>query len=352
MRTRYHVPVLAALLPLILAATGCNLVKAKAAFKDGNARYKEENYRRAIEDYRRAVALKPDFAEAQYYLAASEQQLYRPAKAGDKDNRAHLDAAIQHYEKSLEVNKANTAELKQLRLNTLGSLTAIYSEPPLQNYEKALGYAEQIVKDNPNDVKNLYAMGSLYKKFNRIDEAEQTYKRVVEQNPSDAKACNQLAQWYNEANWDEQGNVWVDGQSKGARRSKFDLSIETLQRCAALDPSDPKGHQTVATFFWNKAYRDDLITEAQRNAYVDRGIEAINKALEVKPDYWEAIIYKGLLYREKAKVATNPADRKRFLDEAQLLQKQAMDLRKEQQDAAGATAAGGVPPEAAAPPKS
>ncbi len=340
MRTRYRVAVLAALLPVVLTGTGCNLVKAKAAYKDGNARYKEENYRKAIEDYERAVALKPNFAEAQFYLASAHQNLYRPTKAEDPANRARLDAAIQHYEKSLEVNTADTPMLKQLRLNTLGALTTIYSDPPLQNYEKALGYAEEIVKDNPNDTKNLYAMGGLYEKFNRVAEAEATYKKVAEQNPNDVKACTALAGFYNKPLWDDQGSVWVEGQSKGARRSKFDLAINTLEKCAQLAPADPGGYQKVATFYWDKAYRDPLLTDTQKNEYADKGIEAVTKALEIKPDYWEAIIYKGLLYRVKAQVARNPAERKKWLDEAQLLQKQATELRKEQQQSGGTTAAG------------
>jgi tetratricopeptide (TPR) repeat protein len=325
---------------------GCNLVKAKAAFKDGNARYKEENYRKAIEDYEKAIALKPNFAEAQFYLASAHQNLYRPGKEG-ADNRAHLDTAIEHYEMSLEVNKANTPERKQLRLNTLGALTAIYSDPPLQNFEKALGFAEQIVKDNPDDTKNLSAMASLYEKFNRTAEAETTWVRLTQLNPSDVKACGWLAGFYNKPSWDEQGNVFVEGQSKGARRSKFDLAISTLEKCAQLAPADPRGYQTVATYYWDKAYRDPNLTDAQKDAYADKGIEAVNKALELNPAFWEAIIYKGLLYREKAKVAP-PAERKKYLEDAQLFQKQAMDLRKEQQAAtSGGTES--VPPEAAAP---
>jgi tetratricopeptide (TPR) repeat protein len=339
--------VLAALVPLVLTGAGCNLVKAKSAFKDGNARYQEENFRQAIEAYQKAVDLKPNFAEAHFYLASSHQSLYRPGK-DSPDNRAHLDAAIQHYENSLETNKANTPALKQLRMSALGALTTIYSEPPLQNYEKALGYAEQIVKDDPNDTKNLYAMGGLYEKFNRIEEAQQTYLKVVEQNPKDIKACGALAAFYNKPLWDDQGKMWIEGQSQGPRRSKFDLAIDTLEKCADLDPSDPAGYQKVATFYWDKAYRDPLLTDAQKNAYADKGIVAVNVALATKPDYWEAIIYKGLLFRVKALVARTPAERKDWLDKAGLLQKQAMELRKEQ----ATPSAGGseVPPEAAATP--
>ena len=138
MRTRYRTPVLAALSLLVLTGVGCNTVKAKAAFKDGNRLYKEENYRKAIEEYQKAVELKPDFAEAHFYLASSHQSLFRPGKEGD-ENRMRLDKAVEHYEKALEVNKGDTPNLQQVRMNALGALTAIYAEPPLQNYEKALG---------------------------------------------------------------------------------------------------------------------------------------------------------------------------------------------------------------------
>ena len=145
MMTRLRTPLLAALLPLLVMGTGCSLVRAKAAFKDGNRLYKEENYRRAIEYYQRAVELKPDFAEAHFYLASSNQSLYRPGKE-DEENKQRLQKALEHYEKSLEINKADTDSLKQLRLNTLGALTAMYSDPPLTNYEKALSYAETLVR--------------------------------------------------------------------------------------------------------------------------------------------------------------------------------------------------------------
>jgi tetratricopeptide (TPR) repeat protein len=338
---------LAAVVPLALAVAGCELVQAKAAFKDGNARYKEENYRKAIEHYERAVQLKPNFAEAHFYLASSQQSLYRPGKEGD-ENRMRLDKAIEHYERSLEVNRVETPALQQLRLNTLGALTAIYSDPPLQNYEKALGYAEQLVKDNPNDTKNLYAMANLYEKFNRIPEAQATYEKVVQQNPNDAKACGALAAFYNKPLWDDTGAVWAEGTSKGARRAKFNEAIAVLEKCADIDAADPSGHYKLAMFYWDKAYRDPMLGDKEKNEYADKGIEAVNTSLETKPDYWEAIITKGLLYRVKAQVAPSPAARKQYLDQAVLLQKQAMDLRKEQQAAANAGATADVPPEAAA----
>ena len=226
----------------------------------------------------------------------------------------------------------------------------MYSDPPLTNYEKAIGFAEQLVKDNPNDAKNLYAMANLYEKFDRVAEAEQTYVRVTEQNPNDAKACGALAAFYNKPLWDEAGVVFVDNQSKGARRAKFSSAIATLEKCAKLDATDPSGYYKLAMFYWDKAYRDPLIGDQEKNEFADKGLAAVDTALGMKPDYWEAIITKGLLFRVKAQVAARPEERKEYLDKAVLLQKQAMDLRKET-GRAQLREPTDVPPEATATPE-
>src|SRR5215470_10660246 len=151
MKTRNQTLTILALVSL-LAGLGCGRVKAKAAFKDGNRLYKEENFRKAIELYERAVDLDPGMAEAHFYLASSEQALYRPGKEG-ADNKELLDKAIEHYKLALDANKGSSPNLKKVRINTLGALTGIYSEPPYQEFDKALSYAQQLLQDNPNDTK-------------------------------------------------------------------------------------------------------------------------------------------------------------------------------------------------------
>ena len=154
MRIPYRAPMLAALLALVVGGVGCDLIKAKTAFKDGNKLYEQESFRDAIGEYERAVALKPDFAEAHTYLAAAHQSLFRPGQE-DEENRMHLDKAIEHYETSREVNKRDTPNLEAVRLTALSSLTGIYSDPPIENFEKALVGAEELVRDNASDIKNM-----------------------------------------------------------------------------------------------------------------------------------------------------------------------------------------------------
>jgi len=331
MKIRLQALVFAGLVP-VLAVTGCGRVRSRAAMKDGNKDYKEENFKRAVIDYGRAVQLDPNFAEAWFYLGSSYQALYRPGK-DTPENRELLEKAIEAYKKSLEVNSGKTENLRKVKINTLGALTAIYSDEPYRDFDAALQYAQQLVADNPNDAKNLYAMANLYEKFGKIAEAEELYKKIAELNPTDPKACGALAAFYNKPLWEG--------------RSKFEQAIATLERCASLAPEDAGGYQKIASFYWDKAYRDPLLTDELKNQYADKGLENVDKALQIKPDYFEAIIYKGLVYRVKASVTKNPRERQGFLERAAELQKQGLDLKKQQaaeQQAAAAAAAASPSP--------
>ncbi|MBI3932472.1 MAG: tetratricopeptide repeat protein [Acidobacteria bacterium] len=319
MKTR--VPLLA-VAALALAGGACTQIQAKSAFQDGNKLYKEENYKRAIEKYQRAVDLDPGMAEAWFYLGSSHQALYRPGKDAP-ENLERLQKAVDFYKKSLEVNTSGTEPQKRVKENTLGALTAIYSEDPHKSFDEALRYAQELVQSNPTEAKNLFAMANLYEKFDKVPDAEQQYKKAFELNSQDVKACGALAAFYNKPLWEG--------------RSRFDEAIDILTKCADLAPEDPTGYYKLATFYWDKAYRDPLLDDEAKGKYADRGLEQVDRALGMKPDYIDAIIYKGLLYRVKALVTKNLRLRQQYLEQAQTLQKQALELKKEQ-------AAGGAAP--------
>ena len=103
--------------------------------------------------------------------------------------------------------------------------------------------------------------------------------------------------------------------------------------CAAQSTTDPTPYYQLATFLWDKAYRDQTLTDQQKLVYVERGLGHIDRALGLKRDFFEAVIYKALLLRLKAMAVSDPALRQRVMDEASALQKRALALK-----------ASGVPP--------
>jgi tetratricopeptide (TPR) repeat protein len=322
MKIRSQALAIALIAPLL--AAGCNSVRAKSAFKDGNKAYKEEKFKQAIDRYEQALKFDPTMAEAMFYLGSAHQNVYRPGH-DTPDNSAHLSEAVKWYKASVEANNSSTEQLKKVKSNALAALTAIYADAPYKDFDQAISYAQQLSKENPDDPRYNFAMANLYEKFDKIDKAEETYKHVVDLNPKDAKACSALAGFYNKPLWDG--------------KSKFADAIATLQRCATIDETDPTGFYKVAVFYWDKAFRDPDLKEKDKDDYANKGMEYVDKALALKPDYVDALVYKGLLLRVKAQVTTNLRLRQGYIDEAQTLAKQAKELRAQQTAAAPKPAA-------------
>ena len=324
MRIRFQALAVAPLI-VAVAGLGCARVQARAAFQDGNKAYTEENFRQAIEEYERTLELDPSLTPAYFYLASSHQALFRPQR-DTPENAAHLQTAVDIYKRTLEATKGRTGENDKLvRMNTLSALTSIYSEEPYRDFDQAISYAKELVQEQPDDIKNLFAMANLYERFGHYDESEATYQRAAEVDPSDITACGALAAFYNKPLWEGQ--------------SKFQEAIAVLQRCANLLPDDPTGFYKVASFYWDKAYRDPMLDHEQKNIYADQGLEAVEKALSLKPDYIDALVYKGLLFRVKAQVTQDRRERFQYLDQAQILQKQALELKRQEAEEAAAAAA-------------
>ncbi len=61
---------------------------------------------------------------------------------------------------------------------------------------------------------------------------------------------------------------------------------------------------------------------------VEKGLKAVERALQIRPDYLEALVYKGLLLRTEALLEKNPAKQQALIKEATQLQSQAEELKK------------------------
>jgi hypothetical protein len=61
---------------------------------------------------------------------------------------------------------------------------------------------------------------------------------------------------------------------------------------------------------------------------IKSGLESVDKALEIKPDYVEALTYKGLLLRTQALIEKDPAVQQRLIREGTALSDKANAMRK------------------------
>lgn len=311
---------------LAISLQNCARVRAQAALREGHRLYKEDSFRKAIDQYKLVLERDPENVEGRFYLGSSYHQLFVPGK---DETKVNLEEAIKNYQVVLASPSApDDPKYPILKKNALSALIGIYADDPYRDFDKSLKYASDLTGSDPGNLQNLFAMANLYEKFGKVNEAEAAYRKAaLEVAPKDPKACGALATFYNKTLWDEKGVPITDGQNGIGR---FEDAVNQLKLCAEMDPNDPKGYYTVATFYWDKSYRGGLLDEVRKKALVDEGMEYVNKALSIKADFVEALVYKGLLLREQAKLTRNPATRNSLMEEAQVLQKKAIELKKQQ----------------------
>jgi TonB family protein len=139
------------------------------------------------------------------------------------------------------------------------------------------------------------------------------------------------------------------------RQGKFEKTMDALEAAENLDPADPAAPQIVATYYWEKAFKDKSLLPPQQLQYIQSGIAATDRALALNPDYVEALTYKNLLLRMRASLETDPFQKQQLIAEADALRSRAIELNKARTAIRGDNSAvtlGAPPPPPPPPPPS
>jgi tetratricopeptide (TPR) repeat protein len=297
-----------------VAFAGCSQVgglKGKMAFKDANGLYQQQDYRKAAEKYEEALAADPNLTAAYFFLGNSYDNLYKPVRKGEAANDQLLTKAIDNYKKAAE--QEQDPKIKKLALEYL---VAAYGPDKMNDPTQAEPMVQRMIELDPKDPANYFALAKIYEDTGNYEQAEATLIKAREAKPNDPAVYMQLAGYYN-------------------RQGEFDKTIEALEARTQQEPNNPEAFYTIATYYWDKAYRDFRLPEADKKKYVESGVAAVDKAISLKNDYMEALVYKNLLLRLQANLEKNPQRQQALLKEADQLRDRAQELRK--QRAAGAS---------------
>ncbi|MFN0084499.1 MAG: hypothetical protein ACKVX9_03850 [Blastocatellia bacterium] len=93
----------------------------------------------------------------------------------------------------------------------------------------------------------------------------------------------------------------------------------------------------------NMDYPAALPDKAKAQECAARGLEFIEKALQVDPEYVDAMFYKGLLYREQQKLTKEDSKRRELDKDAKKLADEASELQKRKEEAARQQEAAAAP---------
>ena len=300
-------------LGIVASSVGCAKVgqlQAMKAFKAANLAYQQQDYKKSASFYEETVAADPSLAQAYFFLGNSYDNLYKPDKKGDAANNQLLQKAVDNYLKAVD-KLASSPNPKDKSLGKLSMeyLIAAYGGDKLNDPVKAEPVLQNIIRQDPGDPAAYFQLAKLYEDAGVSEEAERILLAAKTNKPSEPAVYTTLAGFYN-------------------RQGHFDKTIGALEERAAKEPNNPEAFHTIAVYYWDEAYRDFRLKEAEKKAFVEKGVEAVDRALQIKADYLEALVYKNLLLRLEANMEKDVTKQQALLKQADQLRDKAEELRK------------------------
>lgn len=311
------------------ASAGCGKysisnIRSLKAFQDANTLYKKGEYRAAITRYEDAVRFNPDLGFAYFFLGNSYDQMYKPARKGEAENDALLPKAVENYRLAIDKMKAATDPKElEIRQRAFEYLIDAYGPNKLNDFSKAEPIAQELIAVNPSEAGNYIALGNLYEGQGLYEQAEAQFRKAIDVRPSDPMSYQILAGYYD-------------------RQGEFDKTMAAFNERAKIEPNNPEAWHTMSTFYSNAVIQNKTLAKPKQLEYVLAGLAAADKAIAINAEYHDALVFKNILLRQQATLATSPAEQKRLIDEADVFYKRAEEVRRKQNEG-GAAAPGAKP---------
>jgi tetratricopeptide (TPR) repeat protein len=267
---------------LVLAGTGCDKLRSRDQLNRGVQAYRSAKYADAVEFFKTAVNLDPNNLNGRLYLATAYMTQYIPGA----ESPENLQLAKQAKEEFMRVLEKDPND--KTALASLASLS----------YQQAQG------------------MPDLEQKLKKLDEAKEWYLKLIAADPQNKEGFYSLAV----IDWVKWYAAWM--------KSRADLGMK---------PEEPGPIK-------DKKIKADL--KDQYSAVIEDGIKNLQKALDIDPNYDDAMAYMNLLIRERADLDESPDQYKKDIETADGWVQKALDTKKMKAAKEAAKTAGGITPDA------
>jgi tetratricopeptide (TPR) repeat protein len=170
--------------------------------------------------------------------------------------------------------------------------------------QQAISAFEDVLKMDPNNSNAIASVAQMYYHMRKFDEAKEYQRRWLKAEPNNPVPYY----WIGMLDW---AICYPHTQ-----QMRKDLKIEF--------PKDPKNPSSLPPF--PEKARKQLAE--QNGPLVEEGLEALDKAIQLKPNDFNTMSYLNLLYRQKADLEPTPAAREADLKQAEDWTDKALALRK------------------------
>ena len=314
-----------AALAVIFAFTACqNLSYSKLAanyyFGRANSFFRENQFRKAITEYEATLKYNPNMTQAFRFLGESYKQLFKPG-VDTPLNKELETKTLAALTKAIEIEPNNK--------DIIYSLGDMYDK--LRNFKEAEKLYLRIIELEPEDMSNYYVVAEFYKRYSADNKeiakkAESMYLRRIETDPDNPQGYAYAANYYE--------NLPASAENIDAAIANFDRANDYWTMRIALEPKNAEAWLSKGVNRWNRAYRFQNRSKEERLRVAQEAKAAIEKAIEIDPNYPEPYSHMSPLYKavfaqlEPEKATRYKAEADQFIERFQELRKRAAERKK------------------------
>jgi tetratricopeptide (TPR) repeat protein len=258
-----------AALAISFGASGCDKLRARDDLNKGVAAYRDGKFDQSIEYFKQAKDLDPTLTNARLYLATAYATQYIPGAPSDENIRMGQEA-VKEFQDVLTTDANNISAI-----DGIGSI--------------------------------LYNMAGTPYNRSRFEESKTYHLKHISLKPEDPEPYY----WIGVIDWTVayRANLEMRGQWRIKNQGK------------ALKDEDPMPPDV------REAYTKE------DGQLIDEGIQNLHKAIDLRPDYDDAMAYLNLLLRRKADQATSPDERASALKQADEWIDKAKEIKQKKMEA-------------------
>jgi tetratricopeptide (TPR) repeat protein len=182
---------------------------------------------------------------------------------------ARYEQAIEHFKNAVALDPGlQNAKIYLATAYLAQYIPGVDSPENLQNANSAIEQYQAVLKQDPKNVNSVKGIAYLYLQMKKFDDAKKYYRKAVELDRNDPEAYYSLGV----IDWTQ---LYVPMTQERAKEGlKPDEPLKDKKLCASLRERD-----------------ENIIQE---------GIDNLNRAIQLRQDYDDAMAYLNLVYRQKA----------------------------------------------------
>lgn len=238
--------------------------------------------------------------------------------ANNAYNHEDYKAALQHYSKARDIDPKSFPELQRMIGYCRVAMYIPEDKSPAneKNADMAANELRQYLRSRPSDKIAREALINLYLNANRTTEAINYFRDWLQSHPADIEAVRSIATLY-------------------AKQGNFNEALNWYEKITLLDKNNPEAFYIYGVVCYEKVAKNPPADPAEKLAIIEKGKAALQRAITLKPDYFESVVYLNLLYRQQALVEIDPIKQQELIKQADALRNKAVEIIKARKAAAG-----------------